>query len=414
MTTLFDKVRYRKFLFPAWSQVRAAGSQSPSATTRTAIRRFRDDAPRNLERIQEDFRKGRFQFSPGTGIPIKRPGKDPRPIVVHDVRDRVVQRSLLNVVMSVAAVESEVKVGTSFGGVPGCGVDDAIRPIVARVQEGSGKYYIRSDIKNFFGTMPRGKALASLIDLLPDRSLNDFLEDATLTELSNHAELGHLLDFFPDRFTGVPQGHALSALLGNLLLREFDQAINGDGVIAVRYLDDFLILAPNKSAAWQAFRKGQEELSALGLISYRPGTSAKASEGSAQKLFEFLGCEIAPGFVRPSRSNRRKVLEEVRRHLRESNAAMTSGEFVGTKSYQYSVATTLRRVSLMLRGWSEQFSFCNYDQLRDQMDVEIDDCLREYLGIYASRRDRSTDSGRRRMAGVWLLTDAESKPIFQK
>lgn len=413
MTTLYDKIRYRDFLFPAWAQVRAAGARSPSRTTRSAIRQFHDDAPRNLERIQEELRADKFRFRPGTGVPIRRPGKQPRPIVVQDVRDRVVQRSLLNVVMSVPAVEQEVDLGSSFGGVPGYGIEDALRPVVASVQDGSGRYYIRSDVENFFGTMPRERALACLTDLLPDRSLDDFLEEATVTELSNHAELGGLLDFFPDRFTGVPQGHALSALLGNLLLRGFDDAINRDSEVAVRYLDDFLILASDKSAAWRAFRRGQEELSALGLSSYRPGESAKASEGSARNLFEFLGCEISLGFVRPTRKNRNKVLDEVRRRLDASSMAMVAGEFAGSKSYEHSVATTLRRVSLMLRGWSEQFSFCNYDQLRDQMDAQIDESLRKYLGMYADRRDRSGISARRRMAGVWLLADAESQPLVE-
>lgn len=404
--SLFKEVRGRHRIYPAWATVRAAGLRSPAKATRTAIAQFGDGVPRNIERLQEQLREGSFQFRPGTGVPVPRTGKKPRPIVVQDVRDRIVQRSLLDVVMSIPDVVQAVDNGVSFGGVLKRSVKDALAGVSERVDSGWGQYFIRSDISEFFSRMPREKAVEGLVALLPDDSLDDFIDRATMTELANHAELGHLLDYFPDENTGVPQGHALSALLGNLLLQPLDEAINSNGAFGVRYLDDFLILAPDKSTAWRAYRRARQCLSQLGLTCYRPGYSAKADEGSAQRMFTFLGCEVSRGFLRPSAENRRKLLDRVKEHLFHSEHRMTGREFRDVSSYSDSVATTLVHVSRMLRGWAEQYSFCRYSEIRDDMDRQVDAMLQHYLGLYTDRRQRASRDEQRRMVGVWLLADA--------
>ncbi len=401
--SLLNEVRTRRRLYEAWGKVQTAGRRSPSRATRNAIARFRNGVPRNIERIQESLRSGNFEFLPGTGVPVPREGKDPRPIVVQDVRDRIVQRSLLDVVMSVDAVTNYVDNGRSFGGIPERSVEEALSAISTQVNAGRAAYYIRSDIEGFFQAMPRQKALSDLRDLLPEDSLDGFLDRATVTELANHQELGHLLDFFPDATTGVPQGHALSALLGNVLLSPLDKAINSDGTIGIRYLDDFLILAGTKADAWAAFKRGRAVLASLGLRCYAPGKSEKAAEGSAQRRFEFLGCEVSRGFVRPSALNRRKLLERVDQHLRRSASRMSAGGFGGVDAYSDSVASTVLRVSRMVRGWGEQYSFCTYD--KDAMDVTIDESIRNYLGLYGDRRARAETEEGRRMLGLWLLAD---------
>ena len=60
----------------------------------------------------------------------------------------------------------------------------------------------------------------------------------------------------------------------------------------------------------------------------------------------------------------------------------------------------------MLRGWAEQYSYCRYPQIIAEMDSQIDEMIRRYLGLYADRKDRIGESERRRMLGVWLLADA--------
>ena len=129
---------------------------------------------------------------------------------------------------------------------------------------------------------------------------------------------------------------------------------------------------------------------------------------------EFLGCEVSRGFVRPSAGSRQRILGKVEGLLKQSTSAMKGGRFAGASTYTHSVVTTLHEVSVTLRGWSEQYSFCNYAPIQLRMDQRIDELIRAYLGLYASRRKRASDVERRRMLGVWRIQDARQEPIVVK
>ena len=307
--------------------MRARARRSPSTQTRSAVQEFDEHAYRNLRRIATQLREDRFRFAPSRGVPIPRLGKTPRPIVVQEVADRIVQRSLLDVLTDVPAVRAALECPTSFGGLPGKGVSGAVRLAVNYIAGGRGQYYVRSDIVDFFAKIPRATALTELRALLPDTSVDAFLDEATTVELENQSELGQLLDYYPNEITGVVQGHCLSAMLGNLLLSSFDEETNRGECLCIRYLDDFLILGPDSEVVRSVFAAGQEILSNLGLEAYEPGESEKADHGSAQRTFVFLGCELSRGFVRPSAANRKRLLDSVRERLQASSRLMMSGGF---------------------------------------------------------------------------------------
>jgi RNA-directed DNA polymerase len=412
VVTLASDLRRFRCIHDAWGVVHLNGSRSTSPTTRKAIREFADDAPRRIRNITDQLRKGRFTFTPAVGVPIRRPDKDPRPIVVADVRDRVVQRGMLDTIYSVGRVQKAVDTPFSFGGIPKKGVRDAIERASRAIATGVAKYYIKSDISSFFAKLPRITALNSLSALLPDSSLDELLEAGTRTELANYEELGHLIDYFPDDITGVSQGHALSALLGNLLLADFDAAINADGAIGIRYIDDFLILARDRKEAHAAFTRGVEQLTALGLSCYALSDGGKGQEGSAQRKFEFLGCELSRGHICPSSSSCRKLLEKIDEICAASVARMRSGAFRLPYAHPFSILETLRLISNTVSGWAGQYSHCNYAPLAAALDEKIDDRLRSYLGEYRNHRSAADKISARRMLGIRRIGDSITNPIF--
>lgn len=298
----------------------------------------------------------------------------------------------------------------SFGGLPGTGVVDAVEAACRAINEGAA-YYLRSDVKSFFAQIPRERALAELTAVLEDDSLDNFLEEATRTELANREDLGHLLEFFPDDVTGVPQGHSLSALLGNVLLREFDDRLNEGECVCLRYLDDFLILGPDREAVWKTFRQGREVLAAEGLEAYDPHESEKAQEGSSRS-FEFLGCHISHGFVHPSRANRTRLLDRIRTRLETSKRVMMSGGFGSSSIRSQSLVATLHEISQILEAWSKHYQFCNAANLMAELDAQVDEMLRDYIGAYTNQAGRASQKGRRRMLGVWKLADTDLDPIL--
>ena len=63
---------------------------------------------------------------------------------------------------------------------------------------------------------------------------------------------GIFLSLFPNETIGVAQGSALSALAGNIALREFDAEMNSRGLVCVRYIDDFMLLGGSKLSSVRA------------------------------------------------------------------------------------------------------------------------------------------------------------------
>ena len=53
------------------------------------------------------------------------------------------------------------------------------------------------------------------------------LEHAIATELENADEVKEWIHLFPQEDIGVPQGSSLSAVAGNIVLRDFDKTLNG-------------------------------------------------------------------------------------------------------------------------------------------------------------------------------------------
>lgn len=392
--------------------MRQKALQSASDEIRKEAHRFGQDESGNLLRIAKNLREHRYKFSPAVGHPATRKGKKPRPIVVATIEDRVVQRSLLTVIQEQDAVQRLLNHPGSFGGLKGKKVKDAIQRICVLINAESG-FYIRSDISGFYTKIRRMEALDTLFSALPDDSLEQIMIDATEVDLVNKVELRKDIELFPGEEIGVAQGSALSALLGNVLLNDFDNALNTGNIHSIRWIDDFMILAPNQSQAWGAFRKAKEILGALGLSPYSPSTDTeKAAQGSTRTSIEFLGCQISKDFVSPSRKVRSRIIKKIEEDLKESLLLIRSGYFSNSGSYNKAFVTTLQNNSNRIRAWASAFSFCNERASFGWLDMKINDLVSEYERSYFAARRKMKPPAQRRALGVWLVADGKEEPIY--
>ena len=298
----------------AWRQVRANGEQSESAEIRAEVQEFSANATTRLKSIQSRLSRGSFRFAPAKGIALKRPGKSPRPIVIAPIESRIVQRAILTILQEVPEVSRALKKGHNFGGVPGpgFGVRGAIDAALGALTK-SG-YYIRTDIKSFYVSVPRDKALDQILAHVVDERFQTTVREAAKVELENATRLGIDIALFPLGDTGVAQGSSLSPLLCNYLLRDFDALMNDRGVLCIRYVDDFIVFARNKNSAFAAFKNGLDHLKSLGLSAYdptKPSDAEKAEHGLTSSTIHFLGCELTSTKVRPEKEKWRSLLASV-------------------------------------------------------------------------------------------------------
>lgn len=364
----FDRVSHPATLRAAWAHVRRAAERSASRAIRVEARRFDDDADRRIDRLAAELREERFVFARGRGLAVARPGKRPRPIVIASVESRVVSRAVLDVLQTTPEVAAAfLATPTSFGGVPGRGVEHAVAAAIEAIGRGA-VFYLRSDIMEFFRAIPRARALATIAAEVPDERMMRLLDQATRTELENLIELGDDARLFPDAEIGVAQGGSLSTLLGNALLRDFDAAMNGRGIACLRYVDDLLVLGPRPAHVKKAFASASRLLGELGLGAYHPDRDpAKAAAGHTAASVEWLGCEIKEGRARPSAKSRRALVARVEKILRDSDRT------VGGAS------SAIAAVEEVLSGFRGAYGFCATPEVFASLDAQIGRRVESYF-----------------------------------
>ncbi len=405
MGKLFKQLSKPETIWRAWSVVLENGRTSKSARTRAEIAAFAADAPKLIQKIAWSLPRGRYRFEPAHGVAIpKKNKKDKRPVVMAPISNRIVQRAVLDVVQSIPAIKEKLKRGRNFGGIEGVGVPKAIKE--AYLASRAAGHFIRTDIKAFFDNVPRELAIAKIVAETRDPEFDEILRQATTTELSNLSALGRDRELFPLEEIGVAQGSALSPLLCNLLLEDIDEQLNGRGVSCIRYIDDFILFAPDRKKAFLALASARRALQVLNseLDCYDPTQHTdKVEEGSTSTTFHFLGCEIAPDVIRPTRDARKRLLDRVQTLFK--NALSATGDPEKAIREHRSYVETLNTASNVIRGWGNTYSFCTDDRLMRDLDRQIDQLLVKFRGQYRRIAEKSEAQDRRRLTGVFLIAD---------
>jgi retron-type reverse transcriptase len=150
----------------AWKHVRGKGLMSRSRETHVAVSDFINQEEKRLREIKQFLKHGNYRFSAARGVTLRKKSGKRRPIVVHDVADRVVQRALLQVLQKELRRTDLLSHIGSYGGVERRSVQAALREAHRLITEGA-VHYIRSDIKSFYDTIPRRVAIRELAEHLP-------------------------------------------------------------------------------------------------------------------------------------------------------------------------------------------------------------------------------------------------------
>jgi hypothetical protein len=331
-----------------------------------------------------------------------------------------VQRAILNVLLTVPAIKMYVDTPHSFGGlrrkatsqenkrdnptaVPGA-IKEALKCI-----EGGARFYAAADIRSFFTKISKSHVLTILRSAVDDDQFSDFVEKAITTELSNMAALREKADDFPIQDIGVAQGNSLSPLLGNIILADFDQKMNDGDCRCIRYIDDFLILAPTAKAANARLKKAISMLGNLGM-ELSPEKSSKGAI-SLNVGFNFLGVEVKPGIIRPSTVAQQRFLTSLDRTFSESKSAMFAVQQGKPLKKTSTIIGTLKRVEGIIDGWGKHYWFCNDLPLFKEIDRKVDDYVRDFLGAYRNARDRVPIARQRSLLGLPALEEQDRSPF---
>ncbi|PHQ85534.1 MAG: hypothetical protein COB65_02860 [Thalassobium sp.] len=407
-------------LWGAWISIRSKALHSKNPKTSSDARRIDQNPFGALRSLQEDLRHGRFEFEPQKGVLSPREGKAPRPLVISPVRNRIVQRAILDTIQNekpsirrrLGLIPTVLETETSVGGLPGRGSPDAVRLIRAAIADGANSF-VRSDIKDFFTRVQTAALIKDIRETTGDDEFAALIEAGLRVELANadRPDIKEWYRLFPDGTTGVPQGSSLSAFCANYVLKRLDDELNQGAVTMVRYIDDFVILGSDEATVDDSWATARKILDTANLEVHEPTPGgSKASLGNVQDGFEFLSYRFHGKQVGLSKAAKRSLLKSVADAAARTKRNI-SGQTQKQRRAEHRLAQGLVDIDRLVRGWGD--SFRDVDQRLEfkQLDQKISGHVRDLLGWYSSQIKGMEADQRSRALGVALLYDTPDRDL---
>jgi RNA-directed DNA polymerase len=347
---LIDKVYAELNLYTAARKVtakeKAAGVDGQSCGS------FEEHLLVETRQLSEQLKAQTYRPSAVRRVHIPKPGRpnETRPLGIPTVRDRVVQRAMLNVIEPILDHQFHER---SFGFRHGRGAIDALRIVEQKLLEGY-VYVVDADLQGYFDTIPKDRLLALVKKHISDsrmlRLLKLFLDQNILEELREWTPIA-----------GVPQGAVLSPVLSNLYLNPLDHQMSEAGFEMVRYADDFVVLCRSQSDAESALQMITAWVAEAGLTLHPTKTKIVDSR---VKSFAFLGYSFRGDKIYP----RRESLAKIKARIVELTPRKRNG----------SIESIAAEFTPILRGWFGYFRHCRWTIYKD-LDARIRARLRRLL-----------------------------------
>jgi RNA-directed DNA polymerase len=348
--TLIDKVYAELNLYTAARKVTA--KEKAAGVDGQSCEAFEKHLLVETRRLAEQLKGQTYRPSAVRRVHIPKPGRpnETRPLGIPTVRDRVVQRAIVNVIEPILDHQFHER---SFGFRHGSGAHDALRVVEQKLREGY-VYVVDADLKGYFDAIPKDRLLTLIKKHISDsrmlRLIKTFLDQNILEELREWTPIA-----------GVPQGAVLSPVLSNLYLNPLDHEMAEHGFEMVRYADDFVVLCRSEFEAEVALQMITEWVEAAGLTLHPTKTKIVDSRSES---FVFLGYSFRGDKIYP----RRESLAKMKARIKELTPRKRSGSID-------SIAKELNRV---LIGWFGYFRHGRWTIYKD-LDATIRSRLRRLL-----------------------------------
>lgn len=139
------------------------------------------------------------------------------------------------------------------------GMKAAVREVAAHL--GEHKFVFRTDVKGFYASINHGILYGQVAALVDDPLVLDLVGQYLARFVSNGGE-------YVDISLGISLGCPLSPLMGALYLKPLDDRMAAMGCFYVRFMDDWVVLAPTRWKLRRAIRAVNEEMAALRVVQH--------------------------------------------------------------------------------------------------------------------------------------------------
>lgn len=371
--SLIDKVYAPRTLRAAWTHVRA--NEGAAGVDHVTVAMYERKLDTHLAQVSAQLRGGTYRPQPVRRTWIDKPGsREPRPLGIPTVRDRVVQTALRLVLEPIFERHFAAQ---SYGFRPGRGCKDALRRVDALLTAGY-TWVVDADLRRYFDSIPHQPLLARVQTRVADGRVLTLLE-----QFLTQGVLDGLAAWTPE--AGTPQGAVVSPLLANIYLDPLDHAMAAAGFEMVRYADDLVVLCRTQADAEQALARLAAWTQTAGLTLHPQKT--RLVDATQAGGFDFLGYH----FERRYRWPRPKSVARFKATVR-AKTRRTHGD---------SLTVVIADVNRTARGWFEYFKHSHWTTFAP-LDCWIRMRLRSLLRKRAGRRGRGRGRDHQRWPNAYF------------
>lgn len=324
--SLIDKLYPETTLRSAFAAV--AANDGAAGVDHVSIEQYAETLDANLARLSLALRTGTYRPQAIRRHYIPKPGsREPRPLGIPTVQDRVVQTALR---MVIEPIFERDFARHSYGFRPGRGCKQALRRVDDLLKAGH-VHVVDADLKSYFDTIPKDRLLALVAGRVADRRILSLVQGFLDQRVLDGGQ-----EWTPEQ--GTPQGAVISPLLSNIYLDPLDHLMARHGFEMVRYADDFVVLCRSPEDAEAALAVLREWTAQAGLTLHPDKTRRVDARTEG---FDFLGYRFVAGQRWPRAKSLTKLKDAVR---------AKTGRTVGR-----GLAMVIADLNPTLRGWFEYF-----------------------------------------------------------
>jgi len=257
---------------------RSRGSDGMSATG------FEKNLDVHVDSINRKILVGSYKFSPYVELQVsKGRGKAPRILSVPTIRDQVALSALKEHLHAKFSSCVNRKLPTSY-------IFKLMRFMRDEVHEAEEYGFIRTDVTGFYDNIDRERLMNFVRKKNVSRYGRQLLYRSitTPTVPSGTPQAQHFR-FYSSK--GIPQGLAISNILADIYMHDFDEKFDNLVLLYMRYVDDILLIFPLSEKA-QLLEKIRFATAKLGLSLNESKTEIGVLN---RNTFDFLGYRVIAG-----------------------------------------------------------------------------------------------------------------------
>jgi len=243
MGELFDKVCSLPALMDAWKRIRT--KKAAGGLDRVSVGDFEADLARNINRIMDDLKRGRYAPEPLERIntPKFDGSRETRPLSLPSVRDKIVQQAVRSLT---EPLFQPIFLDCSYAYRPGRGPGKAYRRVNHYLTTEKRRWVVLADFDRFFDSIDQDILIREMSKVINDPDVIRLIRMWTKVGFVDTG--GRYFDID----AGVGQGSVISPLLSNIYVHPLDEYMLQNGYAYVRYSDNMIILCRSRKDAEEA------------------------------------------------------------------------------------------------------------------------------------------------------------------